>query len=633
MYNLHKKITMKQLALIILSLFVGSLAAQDLPEKEVKTEVSQVTVFIDGAQIVRKKTVNVPAGKSLIKFSKLSPFIDAQSVQVKAEGALTVLSVNHQQNYLNKAEKSKETSRLQDAIDDLNEKINLEQTYLAILNEELAFLLDNRDLSGKNEAVSLLTLQQTADFFGKRYTALKLKEIEHNRTITELTRQRNDLQKQLSTLTQKKEFPSGEISVKVDAPAPVNAVFELTYLVGNAGWYPSYDIRAKNISEPVQLAYKANVKQDTKTDWNNVSLKFSSANPNVSGVAPKLKPYFLNYNTRPPSYKIMSNAVSGRVLDNNHEPLPGATVMVQGTTIGAVTDIDGNYRITIPQQAEYLEFSYIGFDSQTLPIQGNTMHVVLQPAQMQLDEVVVMGYGVEERALSRQLQGKAPGISLSGKKAVSSSLSLPTTQTENQTTVDFEVKVPYTIKSDNRNYTVDLESYQLPAAFQYFSIPKIDKDAFLIAYLVDWEKYNLLEGEANVFFEDTYVGKTLLDVRYASDTMELSLGRDKQVSLKREKMKDLSTRQFIGSKKEESRAWKITVRNNKAQSIKMTVLDQVPVSTNQEIEVQLQNLSGGKLDTETGEVKWEFELEPGEQKVFDLKYVVKFPKQKNLIVE
>ncbi len=86
---------MKQLALIILSLFVGSLAAQELPEKAVITEVSQVSVFIDGAQIVRKKTVNVPAGKSLIKFEKLSPFIDAQSVQVKAGGALTVLNVNH----------------------------------------------------------------------------------------------------------------------------------------------------------------------------------------------------------------------------------------------------------------------------------------------------------------------------------------------------------------------------------------------------------------------------------------------------------------------------------------------------------------------------------------------------------
>lgn len=633
MYNLHKKITMKQLALIILSLFVGSLAAQELPEKEVKTEVTQVSVFIDGAQIVRRKAVSVPAGKTQLKFEKLSPFIDAQSVQVKAEGALTVLNVNHQQNYLNKAEKSKETSQLQEAIEALNQKINLEQTYLAILSEELAFLLENRDLSGKNEAVSLLTLQQTADFFGKRYTALKLKEIEHNRTISELSRQRNDLQKQLNTLTNKKEFPSGEISVTIDAPAPVNAVFELTYLVGNAGWYPSYDIRAKNIDEPVQLAYKAHVKQDTKTDWNNVSLKLSSANPNVSGVAPKLKPYFLNYNTRPPSYKITSNTVSGRVLDNNHEPLPGATVMVQGTTIGAVTDIDGNYRITIPQQAEYLVYSYIGFNTQTQSIQGSNMNIVLEPSQLQLDEVVVMGYGAEEAAFDRRLQERASGVARSESRAKKSSLSLPTAQTENQTTVDFEVKVPYTIKSDNRNYTVDLESYQLPAAFQYFSIPKIDKDAFLIAYLVDWEKYNLLEGEANVFFEDTYVGKTLLDVRYASDTLELSLGRDKQVTLQREKVKDLSTRQFIGNKKEESRAWKITVRNNKSQSVKMTVLDQVPVSTNQEIEVQLQTISGGKLDTETGEVKWEFELKPGEQKVFDLKYVVKFPKQKNLIVE
>lgn len=624
---------MKKLAFLILSLFAGTLAAQDLPEKEIKTEVNQVSVFIDGAQVVRTKTVSLPAGKTLLKFTNLSPFIDAQSVQVKAQGALTVLSVNHQQNYLNKAEKSKETSRLENAIEALNEKIHLEQTYLVILNEELAFLRENRDLSGKNEAVTLLNLQQTADFFGKRFTALKLKEIEHNRNITELSRQRNDLQKQLSTLTNKKEFPSGEIGVTIDAPAAVNAVFELTYLVGNAGWYPSYDIRAKNIGEPVQLAYKAHVKQDTKTDWNNVSLKFSSANPNVSGVAPKLKPYLLNYDTRPPSYKIRSNTVSGRVLDNDHQPLPGATVMVEGTTIGAVTDIDGNYRITIPQQAEYLEYSYIGFETQALPIQPGSMNIVLQPSQIQLDEVVVMGYGVEERALSRQLEGRAPGISLSGKKAIKSSLSLPTAQTENQTSVEFEVKIPYTIKSDNRNYTVDMESYQLPAAFQYYSIPKIDKDAFLIAYLVDWEKYKLLEGEANVFFEDTYVGKTLLDVRYASDTLELSLGRDKQVTLQREKVKDLSTRQFIGSKKEESRAWKITARNNKSQSVKMTVLDQVPVSTNQEIEVLIQSLSGGTLDAETGEVKWKFELKPGEQKAFDLKYVVKFPKQKNLLVE
>ena len=98
-----------------------------------------------------------------------------------------------------------------------------------------------------------------------------------------------------------------------------------------------------------------------------------------------------------------------------------------------------------------------------------------------------------------------------------------------------------------------MEFYDLPAFYQYYCVPKIDKDAFLIANIVDWEKYNLLEGEANVFFEDTYVGKTLMDVRYASDTLEISLGRDKKVSVNREKIKDFTNKQFIGNNKEETR--------------------------------------------------------------------------------
>jgi uncharacterized protein (TIGR02231 family) len=178
-----------------------------------------------------------------------------------------------------------------------------------------------------------------------------------------------------------------------------------------------------------------------------------------------------------------------------------------------------------------------------------------------------------------------------------------------------------------------MEFYDLPAFYQYYCVPKIDKDAFLIANIIDWEKYNLLEGEANVFFEDTYVGKTLMDVRYASDTLEISLGRDKNVSVDREKVKDFTDKQFIGSKKEETREWITTVKNNKNQAINMILLDQVPVSTIEEIEVNIQNVSGAKHDIETGEIKWEFELEPSNKKEFELKYSVKYPKFRNLIVE
>ncbi len=625
---------MKTINILLLSLIFSNVFSQEILEKEIKTDVNEVTVFIDGAQVVRKKAVDLTKGKTIIKFVNLSPFIDAKSVQVKAEGELTVLSVNHQQNFMDKLKKSAELTDFEKQLEIIEDKIKLENTYLSIIKEELTFLQENRDIGGKNEQVSIINLQQTSEFYSSKLTSLKMKEIERNKTLKTLNEQKNDLQNQIKTLTSKKEYPTGEILVKVDAKQTNKYSLELTYLVGNAGWFPSYDIRAKNVNEPVQLIYKANVKQDTKVDWSNVKLKFSSADPNVSGVAPELQTYFLNYNTLPPIYKLTANSVRGRVVDSNGEPLPGANVIVQGTTIGTVTDLEGNYSITIPNNSSQLTYSFIGFNSKTVPITNSVMNIALEESEMELQEVVVVGYG-SKKNVSEALQGRVAGVDIDKLVKIrgTSSLAIPTAQVENQTTVDFEINTPYTVKSDNKNYTVDMEVYNLPAFYQYYCVPKVDKDAFLIANIIDWEKYNLLEGEANVFFEETYVGKTLLDVRYASDTLEISLGRDKKVSVNREKIKDFTDKQFIGNKKEETRAWKTTVKNNKNQAINMIILDQVPVSTIEEIEVNVQNISGAKQNSETGEIKWEFELKPNDKKEFELKYSVKYPKYRNLIVE
>jgi uncharacterized protein (TIGR02231 family) len=261
------------------------------------------------------------------------------------------------------------------------------------------------------------------------------------------------------------------------------------------------------------------------------------------------------------------------------------------------------------------------------------MNVALKENTTTLNEVATVGYGVQKQP---SLTGMTSGVSFdkSGIKIRGiSSLALPTAQVEKQTTVNFEIKTPYTIKSDNKNYIVDIEFYDLPAIYQYYCVPKIDKDAFLIANIIDWEKYSLLEGEANVFFEETYVGKTLLDVRYASDTLEISLGRDKRVSVNREKIRDFTTKQFIGNKKEETRTWKTTVKNNKNQEINMIILDQVPVSTAADIEVSVLNISSAKHNSETGEIKWKFIINPGDKKELDLRYSVKYPKTGNLIIE
>ncbi|MBS2212490.1 mucoidy inhibitor MuiA family protein [Carboxylicivirga mesophila] len=627
---------MRYLNLLLVWLTMTSLSASNLAEKDITTKVNEVTVFLKGAQVNRFKSIELSKGIQMLRFSGLSPYIDAKSIQVKANGALTVLSVNHQQNYLNQLKHSDEIKQLQTQKKELDAQLQLIHAYQSVTLEELEFLKANRSLGGKNEQLSLSNLQQTSTYYGKRLKELKLQEIEHSKQINSLQTQRTKLEQQIRTLSGQKEHPSGEVLVKVDVKTPCKARFELSYLVSNAGWFPSYDIRAKTISEPVQLIYKANVQQDTKVDWNNVKLTFSSSNPKASGVAPELKTYYLDYNMLPPNYEKAVNEVRGRVLDDMNEPLPGANVVVKGTSIGTVTNMDGYYSITIPNNAAYLEYSFVGFEQKTLPITGANLNVKLIPDAVDLDEVVVTGYGGD---ISSALQGRAAGVSVRPKKEKSikirgmSSLAVPTQQVRNQTTVDFQIKRAYTIPTDNKNYTVDMDAYELDASYQYYCVPKFDRDAFLIARITDWEKYNLLEGEANIFFEDTYIGKTLLDVRYASDTLKLSLGRDKQVLVSRETVKNYTTRQFIGNKKQDSKAWETTIRNNKNQAINLIVLDQIPVSTLEEIEVKIDELSKGLLNKDTGEVSWELSLAPTEQTKLQLKYTVKYPKYRNLVIE
>lgn len=632
---------MKKLHILIFCLLFSNAFSQEFQEKELKTEVNEVTVFIDGAQITRKKTVDVLAGKTILKFVNLSPFIDAKSVQVKADGKVTVLSVNHQQNFIDKAKKPQSLIDLENNLQGIDDKIKLEDTYLEIIKEELAFLKENRDIGGKNQELSVTNLKEASTFYSTKLTSLKMKEIEINKTLDNLEDKQLDIINQIKTLTSKKEYPTGEVLVKIDAKNNTKAEFEISYTVANAGWFPTYDIRAKNINEPIELIYKANVRQDTKVDWKNVKLKFSSSNPKTSGVAPELKTYFLNYNSVPPTYKNSINSISGSILSmEDGLSIPGVSVVVKDNpTIGTTTNYDGSYSLTIPNNATHLVYSFVGMKTLELPITSSVMNVFLESDVLEMDEVVVTAYGVsrDKKALGYALQGKAAGVQISDKQNIkirgTSSISIPTAQVERQTNVEFEINTPYTVNSDNKSYAIDMTTYNLPSDYQYYCVPKIDRDAFLIANIIDWEKYNLLTGEANIFFEETFVGKTLLDVRYASDTLQISLGRDKNVSVSREKLTDFTTKQFIGNKKEETRAWTINVKNNKSQKINMVLFDQIPKSTLEEIEVELQKSSGAKYDAETGEIKWKFTLESSNKKNFELKYSVKYPKYRNLIIE
>jgi len=633
--NIHLiiKPQMKKLFILIACAQSFAMFAQENPEKEIDSEVKQVTVFFTSAQINREKSLAVVPGKTSLKFQNLSPYINPKSVQVKVDGNITVLSINHQLNYLDNMEKSSELTDLETKHKAIQNKIDVEQAHLSVIDEDIMFLQTNRQIGGKNQELNVENLKAASEYYSTRLTALKLKRIERQNAITTLNEELNNTGKQINTLSSARKFPSGEILISIDSKSKENILVYLSYLVDNAGWFPSYDIRAKSVEDPLEIVYKANVHQDTKVDWKNVKLAFSSSNPSLSGTAPELKPYYLNYNSVPPSYQSNINEVSGTVMDSQGNPIPGANVVVTGTTIGAVADNNGRYSIAIPARASSLSFTFIGYVSQEMPIRNKVINVYLSEDVSSLSEVVVRGYDVSMAEAAPAPKARMVGMDNTPAGKATGSLAIPTLQVENQTSVEFSIDMPYTVKSDSKNQVVELTSYDVPASYEYYCVPKIDKDAFLLGYVTDWEQYNLLEGEANIFFEDTYIGKSVLDVRFISDTLSISLGRDKSVSVNREKIKDLTSWKLIGNKKEDTRAWRISVKNNKTQSIHMVLLDQVPVPTIEELELDVKELSGGKRDKDTGEIKWTLDIKPKESKEVDLRYTLKYPKDRNIILE
>ena len=199
---------MKKLPLILLlCLIFNKTYSQEIIEKKITTSVNEVTVFLEGAQITRKKTIEIKKGKTILKFSDLSPFIDAKSVQVKADGNITVLAVNHQQNFIEKLDKQQGLVDLENELKQVDDKIILERTYLQILTEELAFLKENRNIGGKSQELSVLNLKDASIFLGTKLTELKIKEIERNHTLKNLNKERKNLTNQINTISGKKEFP------------------------------------------------------------------------------------------------------------------------------------------------------------------------------------------------------------------------------------------------------------------------------------------------------------------------------------------------------------------------------------------------------------------------------------------
>jgi uncharacterized protein (TIGR02231 family) len=531
--------------IIILTLFLVPFFAVASAEsaKDIKATLRHVTVYPDRAQMTHDAVVEIPAGKSVLKLGALSPYIDQQSIQVKGTGDFMIVSVNYQNNYLENLEDLPEIKDIRNQIEALRLKVEDEQAAISVLKEKEAFLVANRAILDKKTTLSIDQLKSVMDLYTTNMDQATMSELKKNRLIKDYQKQIEALQKQIADKTGKQQLPSGEISVTVTADKPVSGKLNFSYVVSNAGWYPSYDVRVDDITKPVNIFFKSNVFQNTGVEWKDVKLSFSNATPWVSGNVPELYPWFIDY------YTIMP------------------VMRIRGANLAKSED-------------------------------------KAMPAEV-----------------ASEMYKEAEAAPVAVEKQVG------------ETTITFDVAIPCSIASDGKIQTIEIQRSTVPADYKYVTVPKMSPVAYLTASITDWAKLSLQSGEATLYFENTFVGKSTLDVSQLKDTLTLSLGNDNSILVKREKRKDFTSKKLFGSNKTDIYSYRITVRNNKPGPVKITLTDQIPVSSNSGITVEATELSGGKLNSLTGLVNWDLEIKPQETAQIILTYSVKYPKDKTIILE
>lgn len=529
-----KTIIRKGLTVVIL--ITSAVITLFADETAVPSKITQVTVYRQYAKLTNAAIVNLPAGISTIVLEKLTPYINANTIQVKLSNPVRLLSVSFRTNYLSEPINSKAVTKLSDSVIELNYQLawNRDQQY--IYQGEQKMIEDNKQVYNAQQIVTVGNLSGLVEYYHKRLFEIRAELLKLKRNETLLTERISRLQAQISQLSTTNSKNVGEIVLELATPNAVNADIDFTYMVTSAGWTPSYEIRSDGTDKPVMISYKANVYQNTGLDWKNVKMVICTGNPASNSNLPVFYPRYLQI----------------------YSP-----VVVQ------------KYKREVTMSEK--------------------------PSTLKKDANVETGdYYWEEE----------------------------TKVTENQLNVEFDIPLKYNIPSDGKTHLVSMKDFALNAEYEYNCLPGQDRGVFLVASLTDWSKLNLIQGNANIFFENTYIGQTVLNPFISKDTMVISFGKDEKIIVEREKLVDFASVKFFGASKKVSYVFEITAKNTKNIPAKIKVIDQLPVSRINEIEVETGNLSGAEYDQETGRLTWKIDLKPGETRKIKFEYSVKYPKDK-----
>jgi uncharacterized protein (TIGR02231 family) len=561
---------MKLKSLVLTAFSFAYFFAQANEEKIVKSKMTSVTVYSQGAQIFQNASYSINKGISHVIIEGVSPRIDANSLQVKATGSAIILDSKYSLYYPKPEEIPLEglPLKVRRSIDVLNDSI-MEINYLIQgLQDEIDVMNATKNILSNNGAIrgqgkvndSIQLLKEAVDYYTLKMMEINKKLLALNRKKTETAKDRDGMYKRLqdlqnyqnnNNLNPAPKGPVHRITITMKADAPVTGNIDISYLVSSAGWVPMYDLRSEINNGKINLSYKAQVYQNTGVDWEDVKLTISTNNPYQNKTKPELHPWYIdyyvsnnyNYDKNKSGVKRMAEAYGYNLSEINAPSAAGAT---------RDDEVDAVYA---DQFTEVID------------------HVI---------------------------------------------------------SAEFRIDLPYSIRSNNEQHMVLIKNVDLSASYKYFTVPKYDKGVYLVAQLSKLDELQLVPARANIFFDGAYLGETYLDPTTMDDTLNLSLGKDPNIIVKHTLLKQDSKEKIIGTKKERTNAYALTIKNLKSTNIDIVVQDQIPVTQNGDIEIVAEELSKGSLDSRTGMVQWEFTLKPKAEKDLILKYLVRYNKDQHI---
>lgn len=628
--------------LVVALLTSNFLASFAQTETSLQSRIASAVVYNDRALVTRVANGIFIVGKHNVKISGLPLLLNDQSVRISGEGTAhaRILDVRVEMTLLDSVpdvrvkEPQSKLQAVNDEIRKVNDRGNVLSQQRDFLNRISIASSENISRDLRVQPPSVGDWQKVMSFLDVNHSRLSAEQRELDKKREELQKKRDEIQFELNSVGTSQQPREKQVVVALDVTEEGKLGLELSYLVQNASWQPTYDLRAYTNEKQVELTYNAFVWQNTGEDWKDITLTLSTAQPVVGGNPPALSTWFIDV------YGGTKGAVQGFVRDiASGEPLPGANVVIEGRNLGATTNSDGFFVIQNVEPGDIsLRVSFIGYRLQTVrtqvvPYQTARVDVVLEPTQIKLGDITVTAQRplVETKATHGvRVEPEQGAIAIRGGRASQTGTftQFETARLQAGTTsTAFEIGAKATVPSNNTRRKVTITVATLSGDFTFSSVPKLQPRVYFKSNVVNSTDFPLLDGSMSVFVDNNYVSNSHMSTVMPGERFDAFLGVDDGIKIERKVLNKLTeTTGFFSKSKKTTYDIVIRIENLKKTTENVSIRDNVPISRNERIKVEVEVPKQGELQPDAeGVLTWNLELRPGEKKELRVKFSIEYP--------